>query len=67
LSVRRHHLLALLPVAALLSAPFVADRPGRILGLPVLLAWTVGAVLVSAAVMALIHRLDRDVPDEDDS
>lgn len=64
--MRRHHLLALLPVAALLSAPFIADRPGRIAGLPVLLAWTVGAVLLSAAVMALIHRLDARAGDRDE-
>ena len=64
--MRPHHALALLPVAALLAAPFVADRPGRILGLPVLLAWTVGAVLLSAAVMALIHRLDGSSRDQDD-
>lgn len=65
--MRAHHTLALIPVAALLAAPFVADRPGRVLGLPVLLAWTVGAVLLSAAVMALIHRLDGSSRDEDDA
>jgi hypothetical protein len=63
--VRAHHALALLPAAALLAAPYVADRPGRIIGLPVLLAWTVGAVLLTAAVMALIHRLDGDRHDGD--
>lgn len=57
---RWHHLLALLPVAALLSAPFVANRvTPRVFGLPFLLAWTVGAVLLTALVMALIHRLDQ--------
>jgi hypothetical protein len=60
MSVRPHHLLALLPAAALLGAPFIANRvTPRILGLPFLLAWTVGAVLLTALTMAVIHRLDR--------
>lgn len=63
--MRAHHALAVLPAAALLAAPFVADRPGRIAGLPVLLAWTVGAVLLTAAVMALIYRLDGSASDAD--
>ena len=59
--MRRHHFLALLPLAALLGAPFIANRvEPRILGLPFLLAWCVGAVLLTSAVMALIHRLDRE-------
>lgn len=58
-NIRAHHLLALLPVTALVGAPFFANRvEPRILGLPFLLAWTVGAVLLAAAVMAIIHRLD---------
>jgi hypothetical protein len=56
--MRAHHALALLPAAALLAAPWVADRPTRVLGVPFLLAWTVGAVLLTSAVMWLIHRLD---------
>ena len=56
--MRLHHALALLPAAALLAAPWVADRPIRMLGVPFLLAWTVGAVLLTSAVMWLIHRLD---------
>ncbi len=56
---RPHHLLALLPVLALVGAPYFANRvTPRILGLPFLLAWTVGAVLLTAVVMAIIHRLD---------
>ena len=44
--MRPHHLLALVPLAALLGAPFVANRvEPRILGLPFLLAWCVGALL----------------------
>jgi uncharacterized protein (DUF2062 family) len=58
--MRSHHLLALLPVVALVGAPFLANRTmPRVLGLPFLLAWTVGAVLLTAATMALIYGLDR--------
>lgn len=58
--MRRHHLLALVPLAALLGAPFVANRvEPRLFGLPFLLAWCVGAVLLSSATMALIHTLDQ--------
>jgi hypothetical protein len=56
--MRAHHALALIPAAALLAAPWVADRPARLLGVPFLLAWTVGAVLLTSVVMWLIHRLD---------
>lgn len=66
--VRAHRWLALLPAAALLGAPFVANRvEPRVLGLPFLLAWTVGAVLLTALTMAVIHRLDRNVDQRDDS
>lgn len=62
--MRRHHLLALLPLAALLGAPYVANRvEPRVFGLPFLLAWCVGAVLLTSATMAVIHRLDRGVHD----
>ena len=58
--MRPHHWLALLPLAALLGAPFVANRvETTVLGLPFLLAWCVGAVLLTSATMALIHHLDR--------
>lgn len=58
--MRPHHWLALLPLAALLGAPFVANRvEPTVLGLPFLLAWCVGAVLLTSATMALIHHLDR--------
>lgn len=56
--MRGHHALALIPAGALLFAPWIADRPTRVLGVPFLLAWTVGAVLLTAVVMWLIHRLD---------
>ena len=48
---RPHQFLALLPVIALVGAPFFANRvTPRIFGLPFLLAWTVGAVLLAALV-----------------
>ncbi len=44
---------------ALVGAPYFANRATpRIFGLPFLLAWTVGAVLLAALVMAVIFRLD---------
>ena len=56
---RPHQFLALLPVIALVGAPFFANRvTPRIFGLPLLLSWTVGAVLLAALVMAIIVRLD---------
>ncbi len=56
--MRAHHALALIPAAALLVAPWIADRPTRAFGVPFLLAWTVGAVLLTSATMWFIHRLD---------
>lgn len=58
--MRPHHALALIPAIALLLAPWVADRPTRVFGVPFLLAFTVGAVLLTSAMMWLIHRLDVD-------
>lgn len=58
--MRPHNLLALVPAAALLSAPFVANRiEPRFVGLPFFLVWTVGAVLLTALTMAVIYRLSR--------
>lgn len=62
--MRAHHALALIPAAALLAAPWVADRPTRLLGMPFLLAWTVGAVLLTSVTMWLIHRLDASRGDD---
>lgn len=57
--MRPHHALALLPAAALLAAPFVANRVEPwILGLPFLLFFTVASVLLTALVMGVIHHLD---------
>ncbi|MEO7359744.1 MAG: DUF3311 domain-containing protein [Gemmatimonadaceae bacterium] len=55
----RHHLLAVVPLLALLSAPYVANRlEPRILGMPFLLGWIVVWVLITSGVMALILQLD---------
>jgi hypothetical protein len=54
----------LIPAAALLAAPWVADRPTRLFGMPVLLVWTVGAVLLTSATMWLIHRIDASRGDD---
>lgn len=56
---RVHRLLALLPVGAILGAPWLANRiEPRVLGLPFLLAWIVGWVVASSLVMWLIASLD---------
>lgn len=63
---RRHHLLALVPLLALLFAPYIANRlEPRILGLPFLLGWIVVWVLLTSVVMFVILRLDGDAPDVD--
>ena len=56
---RAHHLLAILPAAALIGAPLVANRETpRILGMPFLLGWIVVWVLLTSAVMGFILLLD---------
>lgn len=56
---RRHHLLALLPLFALVGAPYIANSiEPRILGMPFLLAWIVIWVLLTSVVMAIILKLD---------
>lgn len=58
---RRHHLLALVPLGALLGAPYIANRlEPRILGMPFLLGWIVAWVIITSIVMAVILRLDGD-------
>ncbi len=57
---RPYRLLALLPVLAILGAPWMANRvEPRVFGLPFLLAWIVGAVLLTSVVMWIVHTLDR--------
>jgi hypothetical protein len=56
---RRHHLLALIPAVALVGAPWFANRlEPRPFGMPFLLAWIVGWILVTSACMWVIGRLD---------
>lgn len=56
---RPYRLLALGPVLAILGAPWIANRiEPRILGLPFLLAWIVGAVIATSLVMWIVSRLD---------
>jgi uncharacterized protein DUF3311 len=58
--------LALLPFIAMLVGPFFLNRvTPTVLGMPFLLAWLVGWILISAAIMAVIFRTDpanRDDP-----
>lgn len=63
---RRHHRLALVPLLALLFAPYIANRlEPRILGMPFLLGWIVVWVLLTSVVMFVILRLDGDAPEGD--
>jgi hypothetical protein len=56
---RPYRLLALVPVLAILGAPWLANRvEPRIFGLPFLLAWVTGAVLASSLVLWIISVLD---------
>jgi len=51
--------LALLPFLAMLVGPFFLNRVTPfILGMPFLLAWLVAWVLLTAAIMAVIFKLD---------
>ena len=57
---RTHRWLALLPTALLLfGLPFANRVEPYVFGLPFLLAWIVGCVLLTAAIMALVGWLDR--------
>ena len=52
-------LLALLPFIAMLIGPFFLNRvTPTILGMPFLLAWLVAWILLTAAIMAVIYKLD---------
>lgn len=57
---RPYRLLALIPMLAILGAPWMANRvEPRVFGLPFLLAWIVAGVLLTSLVMWIIHTLDR--------
>jgi hypothetical protein len=52
-------LLAVLPfIGILLGVPFVNRVEPLVFGMPLVLAWIVFWVLMSAAIMALVYRLD---------
>lgn len=56
-----YHALALLPTIGMLGGlPFANRVYPLVLGLPFLMAWLVGWVLATAAIMAIILRLDRN-------
>jgi hypothetical protein len=60
---RPYRLLALVPAVAIVGAPWFANRiEPRLLGMPFLLGWIVGWVLMASVVMALIGVLDRRTP-----
>ncbi len=57
---RPYRLLVLVPMFAILGAPWMANRvEPRVLGLPFLLAWIVGGVLLTSLAMWGILALDR--------
>ena len=57
---RPYRLLALAPVIGIVGAPWLANRiEPRVLGLPFLLAWIVGWVLMSSVIRWIIGRRDR--------
>ena len=54
-----HRWLAALPgLLILLGVPFANRVHTRVLGMPFLLAWIVGCVLLTSLVMAIVGRLD---------
>jgi hypothetical protein len=56
-----HRWLAAIPgLLILLGAPFANSVRTRVLGMPFLLAWIVGCVLLTSLVMAIVGRLDDD-------
>ena len=57
--------LALLPFLALLVGPFFVNRvTPYVFGMPFLLAWLVAWILLTAAIVAVIFRLDPANRDE---
>ena len=60
---RGYRWLALLPAVAIcVGVPLVDRLHARVAGVPLLLVWIVGTVLMTSAVMALIAALDRRPP-----
>lgn len=58
-----HRWLALLPtVAVVVGVPFADRVRTQVAGLPFLLAWIVGCVLLTSVVMAIVNALDHRPP-----
>ena len=56
-----HRWLATIPgLLILLGVPFANRVHARVLGMPFLLAWIVGCVLLTSLVMAIVGHLDGD-------
>lgn len=56
---RPHRLLAALPAALMLGGlPFANRVEPYVFGLPFLLAWIVGCVVLTAPIMALVRAID---------
>ena len=57
--MRLIHVLALLPFVGILGGVFFVNRvEPLVLGMPLVLAWIVGWIVLTAAIMAVIYRLD---------
>ncbi len=62
---RPYRLLVLVPVLAILGAPWLANRvEPRVLGLPFLLAFIVASVLLSSLTMWIIYLYDQAQPNQ---
>lgn len=58
--MRTVHLLAFLPVLAVLVGPFFLNRvTPYVFGMPFLLAWLAMALVLTSVVMAVIYYADR--------
>jgi len=58
--VRLYRLIPVVPAVALVGAGWFANRvEPTILGLPFLLAWIVGWVIITSGAMGLVYYLDR--------
>ncbi len=63
MKLRPYHALALLPALAMcVGAPLVDRMHASVGGVPLLLIWIVGAVLLTSVIMAVIDALDRRSP-----
>jgi hypothetical protein len=59
LALRPYHALALVPAIGMLGGiPFANGVESTVLGLPFLLAWIVGWIVVTSAVLGLLYRVD---------